>query len=226
METHCTEDAEIVQSPIMASTALAVPQPLSEDSPASESPWSPDSAVASLTTGFDAALVQPAVHQRDRGHSSTMEKPDSEETSESAERPTVSSGCSSLSTVDIAEEVKRMILPDILQAITQSRANDLSHPLDSLGINLQSPPSQALTQPVTHIMHPSRLRDLQRFLKDDSASFKHPQQALALELIRGKEPSLLVIGPTGTMIYIYIYLVALLIAPLRIWQDPPYFHEH
>ena len=134
-------------------------------------------------------------------------------------------GCSSLSTVDIAEEVKRMILPDILQAITQSRANDLSHLLDSLGINLQSPPSQALTQPVTHIMHPSRLCDLQRFLKNDSASFKDPQQALALELIRGKEPSLLVIGPTGTIFFI-IYMVALLITPLRIWQDPPHFHEH
>lgn len=118
-------------------------------------------------------------------------------------------GRSSLSSVDIAEEVKRMILPDILQAITQSRANDISHLLDSLGINLQSPPSRALTQPVTHIMHPSRLRDLQIFLKNDSASFKHPQQALALELIRGKEPSLLVIGPTGTIIYIYLVAVYL-----------------
>ena len=46
-------------------------------------------------------------------------------------------------------------------------------------------------------MHPSRLRDLRTFLKDDSATFKDPQQSLALELIRGKEPSLLVIGPTG-----------------------------
>ena len=118
-------------------------------------------------------------------------------------------GRSSLSTVDIAEEVKRMILPDILQAITQSRANDISHLLDSLGINLQSPPSRALTQPVTHIMHPSRLRDLQIFLKNDSASFKHPQQVLALELICGKEPSLLVIGPTGTIIYIYLVAVYL-----------------
>ena len=117
---------------------------------------------------------------------------------------TAAHGCSSLSAVDIAEEVKRMILPDILRAITQSRANDLSHLLDSLGINLQSPPSRALTQPVTHIMHPSCLHDLQIFLKDDTASFKHPQQAEAVELIRGKEPSLLVIGPTGT-IFLYIF---------------------
>jgi hypothetical protein len=75
---------------------------------------------------------------------------------------------------------------DILQAITQSRANNLSHLLDGLGINLQSPPSRALTQPVTHIMHPSHLCDFQRFLKNNSASFKDPQQALVLELISWK----------------------------------------
>jgi hypothetical protein len=47
------------------------------------------------------------------------------------------------------------------------------------------------------MMHPSRLHDLCTFLKNDSALFKNPQQALALELISGKEPSLLVIGLTG-----------------------------
>lgn len=128
------------------------------------------------------------------------------QTPPSVSESTAVQGCS-LSTADIAEEVKRKILPDILQAITHSRANDLSHLLDSLGINLKTPPSRALTQPVTHIMHPSRLRDLQRFLKNDAASFKHPQQALALELIRGKEPSLLIIGPTGTIFFIYIWLL-------------------
>lgn len=107
-------------------------------------------------------------------------------------------GCSS-STADIAEVVKKKILPDILQAISQSRANDVAHLLDNIGMNLQSPPSRALLQPVTHMMHPSRLRDLRIFLNNDSASFKHPHQAQALELIRGKEPSLLVIAPTGTV---------------------------
>jgi hypothetical protein len=102
------------------------------------------------------------------------------------------------SATDIAEAVKRTILPDILQAVSQSRANDLACLLNSLGMNLDSPPSQALTQPVTHMMHPSRLRDLRTFLKDNFATFKDPQQSLALELIRGKEPSLLVVGPTGT----------------------------
>jgi hypothetical protein len=101
------------------------------------------------------------------------------------------------SATDIAEEVKRMIFPDILQALSQSRANDLACLLNGLGLNIQSLPSQGLTQPVTHMMHPSRLRDLRAFLKDDSATFKDPQQSLALELIRGKEPSLLVVGPTG-----------------------------
>lgn len=104
---------------------------------------------------------------------------------------------SSFSAADIVEEVKRRLLPSILQTISQSRANDLACLLSGIGMNPQSPPSQALTQPVTHIMHPSRLRDLRTFLRNGSASFKDPQQALALELIRGKEPSLLVIGPTG-----------------------------
>lgn len=101
------------------------------------------------------------------------------------------------STLDIAEVVKKMVLPDILRAISQSRANDLASLLNLVGVNLHSPPSNALPQPVTHIMHPSRLLDLRRFLNDDLASFKNPQQALALELIRGKEPSILIIGPTG-----------------------------
>jgi hypothetical protein len=111
--------------------------------------------------------------------------------------PPVDSCSPGPSTADVAEEVKRKVLPDILQAISQSRANDLAYLLDSVGVNLQSPSSRALTQPVTHMMHPSRLRDLRVFLKNDSASFKDPQQALALELIRGKVPSILIIGPTG-----------------------------
>ncbi len=57
------------------------------------------------------------------------------------------------------------------------------------------------------MMHPSRLRDLRAFLKDDSATFKDPQQSLALELIRGKEPSLLVVGPTGVECLLFICFV-------------------
>jgi len=45
-----------------------------------------------------------------------------------------------------------------------------------------------------HRLHPSRLYDLRTFLRNDSATFKDPQQALALKLICGKEPSLLLIG--------------------------------
>ena len=101
------------------------------------------------------------------------------------------------STADIAEEVKHQILPDILQAISQSHANDLAYLLDHIGIVSQSPPSWALMQPVTHIMHPSWLHDLCTFLNDDSASFNDPQQALALKMIHGREPSILLIGPTG-----------------------------
>lgn len=123
--------------------------------------------------------------------------------------PTMSKSCNVVTSVpcaaDIAEEVKRQIFPDIIRAISQSRANDLACLINSLGINVQSPPSQALSQPVTHMMHPSRLRDLRTFLKDSSATFKDPQQSLALELIRGKEPSLLVVGPTGVECSPFIY---------------------
>ena len=111
--------------------------------------------------------------------------------------PAVSSVSAGFSTAEIVEDVKRTILPDVLQAISQSRANDFAYLLESAGISLSSPPSRVLTQPVTHIMHPSRLRDLRKFLNNDSASFKDPQQALALELICMKEPSILLIGPTG-----------------------------
>jgi len=141
--------------------------------------------------------------------------------------PTTSESNGSIpSAADIAEEVKRTILPDVLQAVSQSRANDLACLLDSLGMNLESPPSQALTQPVTHMMHPSRLRDLRMFLKDDSATFKDPQQSLALELIRGKEPSLLVVGPTGMGCVTFPFYFHLLIFNSRIGEDPPHFHEY
>jgi len=141
--------------------------------------------------------------------------------------PTTSEGNVSLpSATDIGEGVKRMIFPDILQAVSQSRANDLACLLNSLGMNLESPPSQALSQPVSHMMHPSRLRDLRTFLKDDSATFKDPQQSLALELIRGKEPSLLVVGPTGMKCVPFSPSFHPLIFISRIRKDPPHFHEY
>jgi hypothetical protein len=94
--------------------------------------------------------------------------------------PTTSEGDVSIpSATEIADEIKRMVLPDILQAVSQSRANDLAGLLNSLGLKLDSPPPQALAQPVSHMLHPSRLRDLRTFLKDDSVTFKDPQQSLA-----------------------------------------------
>lgn len=130
------------------------------------------------------------------------------------------------SATSIAEEVKRMILPDVLQAVSQSRANDLACLLNGLGMNVDTLPSQALTQPVTHMMHPSRLRDLRTFLKDDFVTFKDPQQSLALELIRGKEPSLLVVRPTGMRCVTFRFDFHLLIFNSRIGKDPPRFHEY
>ena len=111
--------------------------------------------------------------------------------------PAADSVSASPSTKEIAEEVKRKVLPDVLQAFSQSRANDFAYLLESADVGLSSPPSRALIQPLAHLMHASRLRDLRTYLNDDRASFKDLQQALALELIRAKEPSLLVIGPTG-----------------------------
>jgi hypothetical protein len=106
---------------------------------------------------------------------------------------------------NVLEEFKRTILPDFFKAMSQSRANDLACLLDSVGINTQSPPSRPLAQPVAHMMHPSRLHDLRGFLKDNHASFKDPQQAEALELIRGREPSLLVISPTGMRLVFCVF---------------------
>jgi hypothetical protein len=85
-------------------------------------------------------------------------------------------GYSTLSMADVAEEVKRQILPDILQAISQSRANDIAQLLDNMGIVPEGSPSRALTtHPVTHITRPSRLYDLSTFLNHNSASFNDHQ---------------------------------------------------
>jgi hypothetical protein len=97
----------------------------------------------------------------------------------------------------IAEAVKNIIVPEVVRIQTQTRANDLASLLDAIGYDLRSPASCKLEQPVTHILHPSRLRDLRTFLEDNRATFKHAQQALATELIASKNPSILLIGPTG-----------------------------
>ena len=85
METHCTEDScedpEIVQSHKPTNSKSSHVTYSLMDSPASEVPDS-DVALASLTPT--------AVYRTDHGHSSTMENPDSEKTSESAERLTAS----------------------------------------------------------------------------------------------------------------------------------------
>jgi hypothetical protein len=99
----------------------------------------------------------------------------------------------------IAEGVKKILLPEIVRAVVQTRADDLASLLDAVGVNLQTPASRPLSDAtlVTHTSHPSRLRDLRVFLQDSQAAFKHPQQALATELIASKNPSILLIGPTG-----------------------------
>ena len=97
----------------------------------------------------------------------------------------------------IAEAVRKLLIPDIVHIQSQTRANDLASLMDAVGYDLRSPGSSSPAQPPTHLLHPSRLQDLRKFLEDDSATFKHTQQALATELIATRNPSLLIIGPTG-----------------------------
>ena len=108
-----------------------------------------------------------------------------------------------------AETVKNVLLPEIVRIQSQTRANDLASLLDAVGHDFRSPASRPLVQPVTHILHPSRLRDVRRFLQNEHATFKHAQQAVATELIASKNPSLLLIGPTGTSMYQYFKLKAM-----------------
>jgi hypothetical protein len=103
----------------------------------------------------------------------------------------------------IVEGIKRELIPDIVRAVVQTRANDLASLLDAIGVDVRTPVAPPTMDPlrITHMAHPSRLRDLRRFLRDDNAAFKHPQQALATELIASKNPSILLIGPTGGSLY-------------------------
>jgi hypothetical protein len=100
---------------------------------------------------------------------------------------------------NLAEEVKKVLMPEIVHAVVQTQANDLASLLDAIGMDVRMPISRPLMDPlpISHMSHPSRLRDLQKFLGNCRAAFKHPQQALATELIASKNPSILLIGPTG-----------------------------
>ena len=119
----------------------------------------------------------------------------------------------------IAEAVKKSILPEFLRLTSQTRASDLACLLDAIGVDVQSPVSRPLGGQVTHILHPSRLRDLRRFLVDDHATFRHADQALATELIATKTVSLLIIGPTGMSISSFLTR-GCLEQFNRFWQNP------
>jgi hypothetical protein len=97
-----------------------------------------------------------------------------------------------------AAEVTKMILPEIRQMLAHTRANDLASFLDVVGIGLQTPASHSRDCVVSHVMHPSRLATLRGFMQDNEATFNHPHQALAVELIASGTLSILLIAPTGT----------------------------
>jgi hypothetical protein len=98
---------------------------------------------------------------------------------------------------DIAAEVMGIILPEMQRMHTQTRANDLASFLDVIGFDLQTSLSQPPAPPPTQVVHPSRIAALRRFLHDVGASFKHPQQGLAVELMANGNSSLLLVAPTG-----------------------------
>jgi hypothetical protein len=98
---------------------------------------------------------------------------------------------------EIAIEIVRLITPEIARIYTHSRANDLASFLHLMGIDVQTPLSRPLPPPPLYTVHPSRAGALRRFLKDEKATFKHPQQALAVEFMAQGNSSLILISPTG-----------------------------
>lgn len=142
--------------------------------------------------GFDSSLLQD-MEQRHGMISSTERKLGPTSCSELA----LSTRSVQPMAAAIAEGVRKLMIPDLVHLNTQTRASDLASLLNAIGADFSGSPSQMLEQPVTHMLHPSRLKDLRKFLGDDSATFRHTQQALAVELIASRNPSILLIGPTG-----------------------------
>jgi hypothetical protein len=102
----------------------------------------------------------------------------------------------------LAEEIKALLLPDILRYQSLTRANDLASLLQALGIKLQ-PEVVSHPRSITKHLNPTRLCDLRRFLRNPSARFKTPQQAEAVEVLASGDPSVLIVGPTGMDVFIH-----------------------
>jgi hypothetical protein len=99
---------------------------------------------------------------------------------------------------EIVEQVKASIIPELVRMLSHTRANDLASLLTTFGVDPQKQAGEPGNEDATRVVpHPSRLRDLRRFLCNDEAFFKTPQQAEAVEIIASKPASLLLIGPTG-----------------------------
>lgn len=102
------------------------------------------------------------------------------------------------STSDVSSVFKSAILPELSRMQSRDRAADfasLLHFMKTEGGQVASGMCKDLIG--TMSVHPHRLIALRRLLRDESAFFKTPQQAEAVEAIASQEPSLLIIGPTS-----------------------------
>ena len=101
----------------------------------------------------------------------------------------------------IAEEVKALLLPELMRSYALARANDMASLINVSGAKLQSDTMPLPQRVVTRHLQPGRLVDLRTFLHDSSAMFKTPQQAEAVEILASDISSLLVVGPTGMKLF-------------------------
>ncbi|KAF9491147.1 hypothetical protein BDN71DRAFT_1434142 [Pleurotus eryngii] len=99
---------------------------------------------------------------------------------------------------DLVDELRRRMVPQLVNIYSQTRANDLAMFLEAAGLEMPTPTSTEASSLVSCQVHPSRLRDLRHFLEDDSATFSDAQQALAVEFVAAQRPSLFLFNPTIT----------------------------
>src|SRR5438876_35039 len=103
--------------------------------------------------GWESSLL------RDMNHRSTGDRTAVEQTPHCRDRPaSLGPDLPSNLIASIAEKVKKILLPEIVRAVVQTRADDLASLLDAVGVGLQAPVSRPLSDAtlVSHMLHPSQ----------------------------------------------------------------------